>query len=140
MTEIYARHIHTGDDGVSIIEDTNGEFHAVTGLQLVDSYEMHRSDLPAELATASMCSRCQPPCSREEQCDMCGGHYFHDYVHWNGAFYQCEHCSQLERDDPAQNGLDPIFGGTFSQHMHPAYEPYQPATRGHHNHAQEGTR
>jgi hypothetical protein len=72
------------------------------------------------------CGRCQPPCTRIERCDMCGGGYFHDYVHWNGAFYQCEHCSALEHADPAQNGLDPIFGGTFSQHMRPVYEPYAP--------------
>jgi hypothetical protein len=45
----------------------------------------------------------------------------HDYVHWNRAFYQCEECAVLESLDPDQNGLDPIFGGTFRQGMRPIY-------------------
>jgi hypothetical protein len=56
-----------------------------------------------------------------ERCDMCGQKLAHDYVHWNGAFYQCESCTVLERLDPDQNGLDPLFGGTFSQEMEPIY-------------------
>jgi hypothetical protein len=56
-----------------------------------------------------------------ERCDMCGEELAHDYVHWNGAFAQCENCSVLESLDPDQNGLDPIFGGTFSQGMRPVY-------------------
>src|SRR5262245_14197281 len=56
----------------------------------------------------SQCARCQPPCGRNEECDMCGESLPHDYVHWNGAFYQCGQCALLEALDPDQNGLDPI--------------------------------
>lgn len=42
-----------------------------------------------------------------EQCDMCYRELTHDYVHWNGAFYQCEECAVLE-------GLDPGIDGQLS--------------------------
>jgi hypothetical protein len=61
------------------------------------------------------CRRCPEPCGHLQQCDVCLGELAHDYVHWNGAFQQCEECRRLEReieesgDDRA--GVDPIFGG-----------------------------
>jgi hypothetical protein len=61
--------------------------------------------------------------SELQYCDMCGQDLPHDYVHWNGAFEQCEHCAALEALDPNQNCLDPIFGGTFRQGMPPIYGP-----------------
>jgi len=61
--------------------------------------------------------------SRLETCDMCGEDLPHDFVHWNGAFHQCEQCAVLEALDPDQNGRDPLVGGTFRQGMGPIYRP-----------------
>ena len=65
-------------------------------------------------STTTTCRRCDPPCDRLEQCDVCLTYQPHDVVHWNGAFYQCKTCSARERElaqsDP-KAGTDPIFGG-----------------------------
>jgi hypothetical protein len=55
------------------------------------------------------------PCTFKEQCDVCLRELGHDYVHWNGAFNQCEECARLESLHSDRPGLDPIFGGHSSR-------------------------
>jgi hypothetical protein len=47
--------------------------------------------------TAAPRRNCQcHPSEVLERCDLCLRDLAHDYIHWNGDFYQCEECSVLE--------------------------------------------